>query len=171
MAGPAGRPTVTGMTTGTTQDGDRNSGDPVWAAGAPRLRASDAERAATVAVLRDAVARGLLDHDEGGARMTAAYAARFRDELPALTADLPPGAEPEAAAAAGWRSVGSVAVTQLRSDVQAAVAGGPRSRRFLLTLLVALLLLGVLVALAGLAVHGLFDGGAGGFHHHFGPPR
>jgi hypothetical protein len=161
MAGPAGRPTVTGMTTGTTHDGDRHSGEPVRPAGAPRLRASDAERAATVEMLRDAVARGLLDHDEGGERMAAAFAVRFRDELPLLTADLP-SAPAATAPAPGWRALGSAAVTQVRADVLATVAAGPRSRRFVLTVLVALLVLGLLVALGSLAVHGLFEGGSDG---------
>ena len=31
-----------------------------------------------------------LTHEEGGERMTAAWAARFREDLPVLTADLPP---------------------------------------------------------------------------------
>jgi hypothetical protein len=150
------------MTSGTTQQPDPPAGGPVRRDdGAPRLRASDDERAATVNVLRDAVARGLLDHDEGGERMAAAFAVRFRDELPRLTADLPP-APAATAPAPGWRAVGSAAVTQLRADVLATVAAGPRSRRFVLTVLVALLLLGLLVALGSLAVHGLVEGGSDG---------
>jgi uncharacterized protein DUF1707 len=147
------------MTSGTTHDGDAHLGDPVRTDGGPRLRASDAERAATVAVLRDAVAAGLLDHDEGGERMATAFAVRFRDELPALTADLPPAPGLPPMPALGWRAIGSTALVQLRSDVRAAVADGPRSRRFLTALLVAVLLLGLLVALGSLAVHGLFDAG------------
>jgi hypothetical protein len=163
------------MTSGTTHDGDAHTGEPVRQDDAgPRLRASDADRAATVSDLRDAVARGLLDHDEGGERMAAAFAVRFRDELPPLTVDLPPSAAAGAGPAPGWRSVGSTAVAQLRSDVQATVAAGPRSRRFVLTVLLALLLLAMLVTLGSLAVHGLFDGlfdgghqpGGPGFDHH-----
>ena len=37
----------------------------------PPLRASDADRAETVRALQDAVARGLLTHDEGSERMSA----------------------------------------------------------------------------------------------------
>src|SRR5436305_1876366 len=67
------------------------------------MRASDADRHATVHVLQDAVARGLLTTDEGGERMAVAYAARHLDDLPALTADLPPAPEAaEAPAAPGW---------------------------------------------------------------------
>jgi hypothetical protein len=143
-----------------------------------RLRTSDAERSAAVDVLQDAVARGLLTHDEGGERMATALAAKFRDELPPLIADLPPA--PAAASApptaAGWRNLGSSVVTQVRSDLRAATAAGPRSRRFLITALVALLALGFLIGMISLAVHGLFDGGGfddhgfdgDGFGHHGG---
>jgi hypothetical protein len=64
-------------------------------------RASDAEREAVVARLRDAAAEGRLTVEELAERIEAAYAARTRDELEALTADLPapaPGASPAAAA-------------------------------------------------------------------------
>jgi hypothetical protein len=138
----------------------------------PRLRAADSERAAVVDVLQDAAARGLLTHDEAGERMAAALAASFRDELPPLTADLPPApppAHPEAAAA-GWRALGSGLVTRVRSDVRTAVAAGPRSRRFLVTALVAVLVVAALLTVLGLALHGLFDGGGYehglGFEHH-----
>src|SRR5436190_1734999 len=82
-------------------------------AGPGRLRTSDAERSAVVDVLQDAVAHGLLTHDEGGERMASALAAKFRDELPPLTADLPPAPAPGPAAptAAGWRQLGSSVVT------------------------------------------------------------
>src|SRR4051794_41893797 len=59
-----------------------------------RLRASDADRAATVQTLQEAVGHGLLTYEEGSDRMAAAFAARFRDELPRLTADLPAVAAP-----------------------------------------------------------------------------
>jgi hypothetical protein len=138
-----------------------------------RLRASDTERAAAVDVLQDAVARGLLTHDEGGERMASALGAKFRDELPPLTADLPPAPPPPPTdpIAIGWRRLGSTTVAQVRSDVRAAAAAGPRSRRFLLTALVGLLVIGFLIATIGLALNGLFDGGGyghhGGFHHHY----
>ncbi len=53
------------------------------------LRASDGEREATVARLHQALAEGRLDLAETEERVTAAYAARHRDELPPLLADLP----------------------------------------------------------------------------------
>ncbi|WP_448624308.1 DUF1707 SHOCT-like domain-containing protein [Geodermatophilus sp. URMC 64] len=118
----------------------------------PRIRASDADRTATVAVLHDAVSRGLLTAEEGGDRMAAALEARFLDELPALTSDLPPAAAPTAP---GWRAVGSMLATQVRTELQ----GGLRSRRVAVAALAAVLLLVLLVTLGGLAVHGLVDGG------------
>src|SRR6185503_4905719 len=62
-------------------------------------RASDAEREAVVARLRDAAGEGRLTVEELDERIDAAYAARTRDELDPLTADLPaagPGASPAA---------------------------------------------------------------------------
>ena len=47
------------------------------AASARRVRASDADRLATVERLQDAVARGLLTPDEGSERMADAFAAVF----------------------------------------------------------------------------------------------
>src|SRR4051794_37120811 len=70
----------------------------------PRARASDADREAVVRTLHDAVTRGLLTLQEGDERMAAAYAARFLDDLPSLTADLPPAA-PSAPVAPGWRAL------------------------------------------------------------------
>ncbi|MFI1987841.1 DUF1707 domain-containing protein [Actinoplanes sp. NPDC020271] len=55
-----------------------------------RLRTSDTEREQTAEILRAAMGEGRLTLDEGAERMTAAYAAKFRDELAALTGDLPP---------------------------------------------------------------------------------
>jgi hypothetical protein len=55
----------------------------------PAVRASDAEREQTVALLRDATAEGRLTLDEFSQRIEAAYAAKTRDELETLTTDLP----------------------------------------------------------------------------------
>lgn len=52
-------------------------------------RASDAEREATVAHLREAAAEGRLTVEELTSRIDAAYAATMRAELEPLTADLP----------------------------------------------------------------------------------
>ena len=58
-------------------------------------RASDSEREATVAHLREAAAEGRLDVEELVTRIDAAYTATTRAELEPLTADLP---EPTGAA-------------------------------------------------------------------------
>ena len=67
-------------------------------------RASDAEREAVIARLRDAAAEGRLTVEELAERIDAAYAARTRAELEPLTADLPkpaPGTAPASVAPAG----------------------------------------------------------------------
>ena len=58
-------------------------------AGAPQMRASDADRDAAAAVLGAAFAEGRLTADEHGERLAAAYAARSCQQLRQLTADLP----------------------------------------------------------------------------------
>ncbi|MEV4276646.1 DUF1707 SHOCT-like domain-containing protein [Actinoplanes xinjiangensis] len=59
--------------------------------GPARLRTSDVEREETAEILRAAMAEGRLDLTEGEERLAGAYAAKFRDELAPLTADLPFG--------------------------------------------------------------------------------
>jgi Domain of unknown function (DUF1707) len=54
-----------------------------------RVRASDAEREQVVSTLRDAMGEGRLTLPEGEERIAGVYAATYRDELPAFTADLP----------------------------------------------------------------------------------
>jgi hypothetical protein len=58
------------------------------------LRASDAEREQTVAVLQHSFADGRLSLDELRERVGAAYAARTRADLRDLTADLPAAEQP-----------------------------------------------------------------------------
>jgi hypothetical protein len=53
------------------------------------VRASDADREATVTRLQSAVGEGRIDLDEFGQRADAAYAAVTRNELDLLVADLP----------------------------------------------------------------------------------
>jgi hypothetical protein len=55
----------------------------------PALRASDADRERTVALLREHAAVGRLTLEEFTERMSAAYLARTNDELEALARDLP----------------------------------------------------------------------------------
>ena len=54
-----------------------------------RTRASDAEREEFATVVRTAMTDGRLTLQEGEERLAQVYAAKFRDELPPLTADLP----------------------------------------------------------------------------------
>ncbi|MFI9379749.1 DUF1707 domain-containing protein [Kutzneria sp. NPDC052558] len=54
-----------------------------------QMRASDEDRARVVERLNEAVGKGLLTLPEAEERIAAAYAARFLDDLPPLTADLP----------------------------------------------------------------------------------
>jgi uncharacterized protein DUF1707/2TM domain-containing protein len=58
------------------------------------MRASEAEREATVADLREHAADGRLDLDELEQRVEAAYAARTREALANLRRDLPELPEP-----------------------------------------------------------------------------
>jgi len=55
----------------------------------PAIRASDAERERTSALLRDAAAEGRLTFEELADRVEAAARAKTREELARLTADLP----------------------------------------------------------------------------------
>jgi hypothetical protein len=70
---------------------------------APQMRASNAERERVVAILQQAGVDGRLTLDEVDERVGSAYAATYRNELPALTEDLP--AEEPAAARRGPRPV------------------------------------------------------------------
>ena len=140
-----------------------------------RMRASDAERQATVRVLQDAMARGLLGYEEAGERMTAAWETRYRADLAPLTDDLPPAPEPSATP--GWAVLGQQAAGQLRASLGSAFAGGPRSARAVVALGLTLLGLLTFLVLVGATMHALFDPGAGfgpggwdGPHDHFGGP-
>ncbi|HEY6108786.1 MAG TPA: DUF1707 domain-containing protein [Gemmatimonadales bacterium] len=58
------------------------------------IRASDAEREQVTGVLQRAVAEGRLTPEEGGERLAAASAARYREELGQLVRDLPATVDP-----------------------------------------------------------------------------
>lgn len=117
---------------------------------APPMRASDAERTATVLLLQDAVAQGCLTPDEGSERMARAYAATFRHDLPPLTVDLPrtvavqPPASPPATLSE--RLAGLLP------------AGGADRVRLALLLALGLLLI---MTTGSVVAHLLFDGGPG----------
>jgi hypothetical protein len=63
--------------------------EPAPPAAEPGVRASDADREATVTRLQTAVGEGRIDLDEFGQRASAAYAAATTAELDQLLADLP----------------------------------------------------------------------------------
>lgn len=65
------------------------------------VRASDADREQAAEILRRGYADGRLSQAEFDQRVTAAYAARTRGQLGALTADLPAGTAPAPRLAAG----------------------------------------------------------------------
>jgi hypothetical protein len=58
------------------------------------MRTSDKEREQVAQVLRAAMGEGRLTLEEGEERLAAAYAAKYRDELRPLTADLPGNGRP-----------------------------------------------------------------------------
>lgn len=133
------------------------------ATSAPRMRASDADRLVTVEHLQDAVARGLLTPDEGSERMADAFAAVHLTDLDPLTDDLPPA--PPQRTAPGWRSLGTLAIEQVRASLTTA-AGRWRAARVAVVLAVASLLLVLGGALGGAALSdsGGGGGGGGGWH-------
>ncbi len=137
---------------------------------APPMRAADSDRAATVHVLQDAVARGLLTPDEGSDRMAAAWAAVHLRDLAPLTADLPaapaPAPLPARTGAPGWRPLGLMAWEQVRTTVRRA-PGRPGIRLALAAVLAVLLL----VALGSSLLEAVFDGGPGGWGEEWDGPR
>jgi hypothetical protein len=120
----------------------------------PPLRASDADRRATVHVLQDAVARGLLTAEEGSDRMAAAFAAVHRKDLAPLTADLAPAPS----TVPGWRVLALMTIEQLRASLTRPATGRIHPARAAVAVVVVLL---VLVALGSLVGELFFDGGRG----------
>lgn len=130
------------------------------------IRASDADRLATVLVLQDAMARGQLKPDEASDRMATAFAAVHRNDLDPLTADVTatPGAAEEPP---GWRTLGRMAVEQARISVRDAMTGGQgRTRIALVLLLLVVLTLAVGVVMADFMVSAWGTTGPRDFHHH-----
>jgi Domain of unknown function (DUF1707) len=138
----------------TTQENTKS------AAQEPRLRASDLDRLATVRVLQDAVARGLLTLDEGSDRMAAAFAAVHVAELGPLTADLPSARE---RTAPGWRPLGTMALEQVRSSLHAPWSGRLSPARIAVAVFIAFVLL---MLIGSMFAELFFDGGRDFGHHH-----
>ncbi|MFR9805938.1 DUF1707 domain-containing protein [Pseudonocardia sp. RS010] len=80
-----------------------------------RIRASDLERERVVVRLHRAVGEGRLDLAEADERLTAVYAARHRDELDPLLADLP--AVEATDDAAPWSAIWESVVWRTRTAV------------------------------------------------------
>ena len=89
----------------------------------PRLRVSDAERAATVTRLQHALVEGRLDLAETDERVTAAFAARYDSDLQLLLADLPPQA-PVPDEAPMWSALWASAVWRAHTVVLGPEAAG-----------------------------------------------
>jgi hypothetical protein len=121
------------------------------------LRCSDAEREQTSAKLHAAAGEGRLSMEEVEERLAKTFAARYRHELDAVTADLP-----AVGATTGWGSIGTLARQQLADDM-AALTGRGRvevsRRRKVVLALAALVILLWAVAMVILALHGIVGDG------------
>jgi hypothetical protein len=130
---------------------------------APRLRASDADRMKVVERLHDAVGLGLLTLEEGDERVVAALGARYADELPELTEDLPvPAAVP---VAPGWRAIASTAALQARTSLLGAPTwrqADAARRRVVATIGTVLAVLVIVLLTASAASAGGGGGGVSG---------
>lgn len=117
-------------------------------------RASDAERADTVARLHEALGAGRLDLTETDERVAAAYAARYHHELTALLADLP-RADASFTDAPSWTTLWMLAVWRAHTAL-AGTAGprptGPQQRRAAVLTVLALLWTAACAAVGALVV-------------------
>jgi hypothetical protein len=128
-----------------------------------RFRCSDADRDQTSSRLRDAAGEGRLTIAELDERLAAVYAAKYRDDLDLVIADLP---QPEPATTGWWDILArlrlqlalELAILLGRADV------GSKRRRLVLAGLVILVVLYFAGVMAG-ALHGF--GGDGLEHHGF----
>ncbi|GAA4144102.1 DUF1707 domain-containing protein [Actinomadura keratinilytica] len=93
-------------------------------AGAPPIRASDADRTAVIERLGDALAEGALDTAEYQRRLDAAAAAVTTAQLAPLTADLPVSRAAQARAAAARRAARARADKRAWFDEWSYWAGG-----------------------------------------------
>jgi Domain of unknown function (DUF1707) len=152
------------MTTPNPDQTSRFSAENDSVASPGALRCSDAEREQTSAKLHAAAGEGRLSMDEVEERLAKTYAARYRHDLDAVTADLP-----AASVTTGWGSIVALARQQLADDL-AALTGRGRvevsRRRKVVVALAALAVLLCAVAMVILALHGI--AGEGHEHHGFG---
>ncbi len=131
----------------------------------PGIRASDADRLATVLLLQEAMARGQLTPDEASDRMATAFAAVHRRELDPLTADVTPTLLAEDSPP-GWRALGRMAADQARISVRDTLAGGQSRTHIALALLILVLLtIAVGVVMADFMANVWGTTGPRDFHH------
>jgi type VI protein secretion system component VasK len=98
-------------------------------------------------------------------RLSTIYAARYRHELAAALADLPPAATPTA----GWAVVLTLAWRQLITDLAGLFGRGRTTlsrRRRLGLALVLLAVAAVAITFVVLLIHGMVDDGPEGADHH-----
>ena len=132
----------------------------------PALRASDADRMSTVLQLQDAMGQGLLNPDEGGERISVAFAAVHLRDLDPLTEDLPPAAT-TGNGPPGWKLIGTMAVEQMRLSVSGLASGGLNPARAALALvLITLLLVAVGTVAAEALLHEPSYAGPWHYGHH-----
>jgi Domain of unknown function (DUF1707) len=102
------------------------------ATAASDLRTSDGERQQVIARIHHAVGEGRLDLEEAEARVAAAYAARYRSDLPPLLADLPHDAAEGAglgAIAPTWTAVWTSIVWRARTAMLRTPIDAPPTAR------------------------------------------
>jgi hypothetical protein len=147
-------------------DVDSHIGSPsVTAATEHGIRASDADRLATVMVLQDAMSRGLLNPDEASERMAWAFAAVHRRDLDPLTEDLAP-APAHHDDPLGWRALAAMTADRVRLSL-ADTTGRLGPTKVAVVFLVVLLLVIAVGALATeFMVHASSATGPRGFGHH-----
>jgi hypothetical protein len=149
----------------TTADSAAHAG-PAPDTSAPQagaIRCSNAERERAGAAVQEAAGAGRLTMEETEERLGKVYAARYRHELEAFTADLPAVTKP-----AGWGLVFAMAREQFADDLTA-LTSRDRGRRTVAvrTVVIALAVLMFLMTVAMVVLHGIVPDGpeyGGGFH-------
>jgi hypothetical protein len=127
---------------------------------APPQRCSDAEREQTSSVVRVAAAEGRLSMEELEDRLTTIYAARYRHELAAVSADLP-----GPSSGTGWGAVLTLAWHQLSAELTGLFWRDRTAMSRRRKVVVALVLLAVVLLVIALVVQGFVDDGP---EHEFG---
>jgi hypothetical protein len=121
-------------------------------------RCSDVEREQVSSIVREAAADGRLSMEELEERLSTIYAARYRHELAAVTADLPTAVTTRT----GWAAVLTVAWHQLTTDLSGLFGRGrttlSRRRKIVLTF-VLLAAVALAITFVVLLIHGMVDDG------------